>query len=262
MVITNSPAVRLGATGWTVDRVITAEGIEYVADRIVLCAGAIGSPTLLLRSGLDTPGVGERLQDHPACTFTLELHAGSDVDAPLISVVVDRPGSQIVPLNHIPDAPGYGALMAGLMRVTSTGRLTLPNPDGAPRIELNQLATRADRDGLVKVAREAIDLIGSPAVSEVVRRVLVDDSGTELGDLGDDPARLASWVVNQSTGFFHISSTCREGVVTDPFGRVLGYDGLFVCDASLFPTVPPRNPYLPVIQLAERLVAQWRTLDR
>ena len=56
-------------------------------------------------------------------------------------------------------------------------------------------------------------------------------------------------------------TTCRDGIVTDPYGRVLGYDGVFVCDASVFPTIPNRNPYLSVVQLAERMTRQWRSLD-
>ena len=56
MVVTESPVVSLALDGWRVARAITAEGIEYNADRFVVCAGAIGTPTLLLRSGLDTPG--------------------------------------------------------------------------------------------------------------------------------------------------------------------------------------------------------------
>jgi choline dehydrogenase-like flavoprotein len=262
MVITNSPVVRLAASGWKVERAITADGIEYSADRFVLCAGAIGTPTVLLRSGLDTPGVGEGLQDHPACVFALELEPGSDVDAPVISVLLDRPGGQILPLNHLPDAAGHGAIMAGLMRVASTGRLTLPDPDGPPRIEINQLSAATDRHGLADIAGDAVRLISTPAVSEIVRRVTIDRAGTPLDEIVDDPDRFNAWVVESCSGFFHITSTCREGIVTDPYGRLLGYDGVFVCDASLFPKAPPRNPYLPTVQLAERLVAAWRTVER
>jgi choline dehydrogenase-like flavoprotein len=262
MVITNSPVVRLALSRWKVERAITASGIEYEADRIVLCAGAIGTPTLLLRSGMDTPGVGEGLQDHPSCTFTLELEAGSDVDAPVISTMLIHGAGQILPLNHLPDAPGCGALLASLMVVSSTGRLTLPDPDGPPVIELEQLSHSADRMGLADVARDAVRVLATPAMREVVRRVAIDEYGTSLEAIWDDSARFGEWVTSSSHGLYHISSTCREGVVTDPFGRLLGYDGVYICDASLFPRVPPRNPYLPVVQLAERLATRWRAEKR
>ena len=46
--------------------VVTAEGVQLAADRVVVSAGAIHSPAILLRSGVDTPGVGEGLKDHPS----------------------------------------------------------------------------------------------------------------------------------------------------------------------------------------------------
>jgi choline dehydrogenase-like flavoprotein len=180
----------------------------------------------------------------------------------VLSVVVPHGAGQILPLNHLPDAPGYGAVMAGLMQVTSSGRLTLPDPDGPPRIELDQLSTSADRGGLLDVALDASRLLATDAVGEVVRRVMIDEYGTPLDSIVDDPDRFSDWVLSASAGFYHMTSTCREGIVTDPFGRLLGYDGVYICDASLFPRVPPRNPFLPVVQLAERLTARWRAEKR
>ena len=64
-----------------VDRVIIdghrATGVQLmsgdtlVADRVILAAGAIHTPAILLRSDIDTPGVGEGLQDHPSAALTL-----------------------------------------------------------------------------------------------------------------------------------------------------------------------------------------------
>ena len=57
----------------------------------------------------------------------------------------------------------------------------------------------------------------------------------------------------------HISGTCRMGApddpraVVDPRGRVLGLEGLWVADASVFPEVPRANTNLPTIAAAERL---------
>jgi choline dehydrogenase len=258
MVVTGSPVVQLGLDRWRVDRAITADGVEYRADRFVVCAGAIGTPTLLLRSRLDTPGVGHGLQDHPASTIALELTPGADVDAPVLSVVLDRPGSQIVPLNHLPAAPGFGALQAGLMGVTSEGRVRLSDGDAAPAVELEQLTTEHDIAGLTRVVGEAIRLIESPSVSEVVRGAFIDDEGTPLSTIAGDDDAIRAWCLANVSGFHHLTSSCREGVVTDPFGGVLGYSGLFVCDASLFAKSPLRNPYLPVVQMAERLTRHWR----
>ncbi len=257
-VVTGSAVVRLGLYGWKVDRAITADGIEYRADRFVVCAGAVGTPALLLRSALDTPGIGEGLQDHPACTIALDLEPGTDVSAPMISVLIDRNGSQILPLNHLHHAPGHGALVAGLLQVTSHGRVTLPDPAAPPHVELNQLATASDVAGLTDVVLDALQIAGMESLAPVIRRAYLDADGTPASSLGDDPDLVRDWAISNITGFHHLSSSCREGVVADQFGRVLGYDNLLICDASLFPKSPPRNPFMPIVQLAERLTAHWR----
>jgi choline dehydrogenase/5-(hydroxymethyl)furfural/furfural oxidase len=258
MVVTESPVVSLALGGWSVVRAVTADGIEYAADRFVLCAGAIQTPTLLLRSGLDTPGIGEGLQDHPACAITVELGAGSDVEAPAISVVVDRGSRLLVPLNNLPRAPGYGALLGGVMSVSSVGRVSLPEADGAPLVELRQLSTSADVTAITDAVSDMLELLDTGPMQAVVRRAFLDDHGTPAASIAGDRDRIRDWAIAHVTGFHHLTSTCREGVVTDPLGRVLGYENLFICDASLFPKAPPRSPYLPIVQMAERLSAVWR----
>jgi choline dehydrogenase-like flavoprotein len=257
-VVTGSSVVRLGLQGWKVDRAITDDGIEYRADRFVVCAGAIGTPALLLRSNLDTPGIGEGIQDHPACTIALDLEPGTDVSAPMVSVLIDRNGSQILPLNHLHHAPGHGALIAGLLDVSSQGRVSLPHRDGPPLVELDQLSTAPDVAGLTDVVLDALRIAHLEALEPVIRRAYLDADGTPASSLGDDPDLVRDWAVTHITGFNHLSSSCREGVVADQFGRVLGYDNLLICDASLFPRSPARNPFMPIVQLAERLSSRWR----
>jgi len=258
MVVTESPVVSLALDGWSVARAVTADGIEYEADRFAVCAGAIQTPALLLRSGLDTPGIGEGLQDHPACAITVELGAGSDVEAPAISVVVDRGNRLLVPLNNLPRAPGYGALLGGVMSVTSVGGVSLPDPDGVPHVELRQLSTSADVTALTDAVSDMLELLETDALKAVVRRAFLDDHGTPVASIAGDRDRTRDWAIANVSGFHHLSSTCREGVVTDPLGRVLGYENLFISDASLFPKAPPRSPYMPIVQMAERLSAAWR----
>ncbi|NDA77685.1 MAG: GMC family oxidoreductase, partial [Actinobacteria bacterium] len=50
--------------------VVLIDGTEIGAREVVVSAGAIHSPTILLRSGLDRPGIGEGLQDHPSAPIT------------------------------------------------------------------------------------------------------------------------------------------------------------------------------------------------
>ena len=98
-----------------------ADGTVIDADHVVVAAGAIHSPAILLRSDVDTLGLGEGLQDHPSVPFTLELNE-SVVD-PATSLVtaslLQRNGFQLLPLNHLGSgagASGLGLLMAAVMR--------------------------------------------------------------------------------------------------------------------------------------------------
>jgi 5-(hydroxymethyl)furfural/furfural oxidase len=86
--------------------------------------------------------------------------------------------------------------------------------------------------------------------------------GIASGDVGEDRLTSTSWrertVRSRSFGTYHPAGTCRMGsandpsVVTHPDGRVIGVEGLSVVDASIIPTIPRGNTFLPVLMVAER----------
>jgi choline dehydrogenase-like flavoprotein len=144
------------------------------------------------------------------------------------------------------------------MQVSSIGRVSLPDPSGPPLVELRQLTTTRDIAVLTDVASEMLDLLDRDPLRAVVRNAYLDADGTPADTIRGDRDRIREWATTHLTGFHHLTSTCREGVVTDPFGRVLGYENLFICDASLFGKSPPRSPLMPIVQMSERLSAAWR----
>src|SRR4029453_15876899 len=103
-----------------------------------------------------------------------------------------------------------------------------------------------------------LELLGTEWLNAVVRRAFLDDHGTPAASIAGDRDRIRDWAIANVSGFHHLSSTCREGGVTDPLGRGLGYENLFIWSPPLFPKAPPRSPYLPIVQMAERLSAAWR----
>jgi choline dehydrogenase-like flavoprotein len=264
-------AVRTGAV---VDRVVLVgrraagvrlvDGGELPADRVVLAAGALHSPAILLRSHVDTPGVGEGLQDHPSAAITLELapDAVTPPGALAAAALLARDGLHVLPLNHV-GARRYGALMAAVMRPRSQGRVTLSgvDPSEHPHVEMNLLDDPADVAAMVRGVELLLDLLRHPAFGEIVVEAYVDDAGTPAAALTDRDA-IARWVRGNVGDYAHASSTCAMGRVVDGRGAVSGYDGLFVCDASVFEHVPEVNPHLATVRLAEHLAARWRLPTR
>jgi 5-(hydroxymethyl)furfural/furfural oxidase len=99
-----------------------------------------------------------------------------------------------------------------------------------------------------------------PALAEPVFGTLADRK-IDLTALVRDDEALAEHIRQNVAGMFHVAGTCRMGAstdrdaVVDPAGRVRGFDGLRVADASIMPTVPRANTNIPTIMLAEKISA-------
>ncbi len=97
-----------------------------------------------------------------------------------------------------------------------------------------------------------------------LRRMLLKHVVTEdapLQKMMQDDDLLEAFVRNKAHGVWHASGTCKIGAsddpdaVVDPFGNVIGVEGLRVCDASVMPFTPRANTNLPTIMIAERMSA-------
>lgn len=126
--------------------VALADGTEIDATTVVVCGGAIHSPAILLRSGIDRAGVGRGLQDHPSFPLALRLHE-EVVDA-RIRGWRSRPCSaprtskhhdlQLLAMDVLdPALPSLALLMGAVMRVHSRGsvRLAAADPTVDPIVE-------------------------------------------------------------------------------------------------------------------------------
>ncbi|MBA3605099.1 MAG: GMC family oxidoreductase N-terminal domain-containing protein [Actinomycetota bacterium] len=240
---TDASVVALVLDGRRAVGVRLAAGDVVEADRIMVTAGAIGSPALLLRSGIDTPLIGAGLRNHPGLPVVLHLRDG--VEAPtegLVTATALRRGVvQVQPLNHLgPQAPGLAMLLVVVMAPTGVGRVTVNAQAGdAEGIAVQQVLSPADRARLARGAVDVQRLLEHPALTALV-------DGVEIGEA---PA-----------GIFHPTSTCAMGRVVEADGAVRGYERLHVADASVFPDIPSTNTYLPTLMLAERLAARLAQL--
>ncbi len=229
-----------------------AGGSVVEAGEVVLAAGAVGSPRLLLASGIgpglrvDLP-VGLGWSDHPA-VFVPFTDDGAPVhpDAPSSQAALNwdagaDPAGDVEVLAFVrPFTPGGPRhLMCLLQAPDSRGVLD------AGRIEYRYLRTEHDRRRLRHAVRTAADLLRAGL-------------GTRLdppGDvLGTDRA-LDGWIAAHLTTAVHLCGSAGIGRVVDADLRVLGVDGLRVADTSVLPTVPRRGPAATAVAIGERAAA-------
>ncbi|MBO1901796.1 GMC family oxidoreductase [Leucobacter weissii] len=274
----NSQVDRLLLDGARVEGVILADGEEIRGDQVILCAGVFESPCVLMRSGVDRPGLGRGLQDHPAASVYFSMkpeHRAADRAIPCIGSVLRLSSSvgagdlHLLPLHGellASTPPSHGLLMAAVMRTRSRGELTL-NPEHplAPPIVDERMLTHPDDR---RAMREAIDAVATvlsgDAFSEIVEQTFIDEHGTPVDALRDEEV-FDRWLSTYVGDYFHAVGTARMGgaddpdAVTDELGRVHGLEGVSVWDASILPEVPSANTHLPVVMLAERLSAAHRS---
>jgi choline dehydrogenase len=282
-----------------------AVGVDIAADggpelvrgrRITLAAGAIGSPAILLRSGIgptaaltelgidpiaDLPGVGAFLADHPVTRLLLVPKPEScDPDSPLAQMVLryTAPGSaefndmQQVIFSHV-DVAGIGGeravatvgtplaigLPVALERPHTRGRLELVSTDPRvqPRIHLNFAAHPQDLRRLVEGVRLAWRIAHQPEIARHTRHVALLSQETVASD-----DALAAYVRATVSTQFHPCGTARMGPAADPMAvvdqhcRVHTVPNLRVVDASIMPTIPRANINLTCIMIGEH-VSDW-----
>lgn len=266
----------------------TADGRAVRGREIVLCAGAYGSPAILLRSGIgpaadlralgipviaDRPGVGANLLDHPSVIFanddeltaywvTPEAASAANLGVPvLIKVRSDQATSEVdlyVPLISVRDEPrGRNAVIfsVNLEVARSQGRLRLTTADPAATLEIDH-AYFADPTEL-EACCDGMELIRRLVSTQPLADVLDPVPGRV--PTWRNRAELRAWVREHVATTFHPSGTCRMGPASDPgavvdhMGRIYGIAGLRVADASIFPTIPRANIHCTVVAVAEKL---------
>jgi choline dehydrogenase len=248
---------------------VVAGGRELEADAVVVSSGAYGSPGVLLRSGIGPDGavaqlpVGEGLVDHVGTGAAweptrrlLDETAAHEAEHGLYMgqvTVAGRSRSCAAGTRDVFVFPALdvgpeisGAAFAMKPRSQGSVRLNGPAPETPLRIEHGFLRDERDVETVVEAFERLRELADSDAV--------LPYRGAELrpGPAADVEAHVRA----TARGFFHPVGTCAIGSVVDERCRVLGYENLYVVDASAIPEIPSANTNLTTVALAER-AAEW-----
>jgi choline dehydrogenase len=121
------------------------------------------------------------------------------------------------------------------------------NPEDAPVIRPNWLATEKDRKSAVAVAHFMRSLLSQPSLRPFLGTELTPGTGVQT-----DQDLLASYAKFGSTAN-HAVGTCSMGTVVDHHLRVVGVDGLRVCDISVIPRAMSGNTNAPAMAVGWRL---------
>lgn len=275
----------------------TRRNLIIKAKRIIVSAGTMQSPLLLLRSGLKNPQIGRNLYVHPVSLLGgIHKEEIKPWEGAILTSVVGEyenldghgHGAKLEATNMIPSSwliwlDWKGGLqykldaarmkhMAGYISICKdrdTGRV-YPDPvDG--RVRFSYTPSKFDKKHVMKglLALAKIQYVEGaseifttiPGVSTFKRDPSLPASGDGIND-----EKFQAWLEEVETKGFpspesvfvsaHQMGTCRmskvekEGVV-DPMGRVWGTEGLYVADASVFPSASGVNPMVTNMAISD-----------
>lgn len=268
----------------------TSRGTVLANRAVILACGAIQTPQLLMVSGVgpaaelrkhgipiiaDLPGIGRHLLDHVSapvvwatrepigpwqvCPFEATMLLQLEPDAPAPDIlfhfglrVREKYG------DHPRLSVGVPAVKASpnVARAKSEGSVRLDSPDmrDKPVIDLNYFSDTQGYDMglLIRAMRYTRELGRTRAMQSLCSGEL--RPGPEVETDGD----WRSYIEDVCETVYHPSGTCRMGdavdpkIVCTPDLKVKGLDGLYVADASVFPSMVTVNINATVMAIAEK----------
>ncbi|MEM1024529.1 MAG: GMC family oxidoreductase [Myxococcota bacterium] len=257
--------------------------IETVStDRVVLAAGAIATPGLLLRSGVgpkrelerlgvepvaDNKGVASRLFDHPGSALMFIARPGiSKKEDPLIQTLLRFKASvgapwddmQVQPASTMPlkFMAGYGlGILVPLCKPRSVGSIhwTSADPKAKPVIRSRFFDDPVDLDQMVEGLQMGLEVYQASSMRDMGSPFLPRRSSWTKEGLAEHARKVCD-------SGYHPCGTVPMGpeswAACDSHGRVRGVDGLVVADASLMPTITSSNTNVTIFMMGER-IADW-----
>jgi choline dehydrogenase len=236
-------------------------------DEVVVTAGALWTPNLLMRSGIGPAGhlaehgisvhadlpVGETMSDHigPGLRYRHDGPRGGTA-GPAQSLFIGASNGVDIDYHAFPIAPPLRegptefVMAVFLLRSSGLGSVRLAEKPG---------------DGPIVTAPPLPD-DANERLHHAFRRIAAWETSAAAKALGCSPIDPLDLKDPEAPGiarerytisYGHMAGTCPMGTVLDADCRVLGIEGLRVADASVMPTIPSGNTYLGCVMVAERI---------
>lgn len=270
------------------------ECFNLEASKVVLSAGALKSPHLLMLSGIgpttqlrqfdvpivcDLPGVGQNLWNHPIAPISFSVKDGIKLlpDAAAVRIALrytsegsSAPNDMMLTTNSLfnpltgeilPDRVARVSCALELPDGSGYVRLASSDPHVQPSFDYRYFQNPNDIRRMREAVRLGVKLLESQAYQDVADgRISPTDD-----DLASDDA-LDQWIRQNAGTARHVSGTCKVGPDSDPMAvvdqhcRVKGVRDLWVADSSIMPRVPRANTNATAVMIGER-VSEWVALQ-
>jgi len=254
------------------------------SEEVILSAGAIDTPRILMLSGvggaaeleqlnirtkINLAGVGQNLQDHPLVSVVYEAKealgkltynlGGSNLfwkssparhksDLMLVpiqyGIVTDETAKQL------PLPANAFSMFVTLVDVRSRGYIKMKsaNPDGPLEIQPNFISDPEDLEALATAVELCMELALQPSLKNIIRRWVSPAKWITRNE-------IISFVKNACSTYFHPVGTCAMGTGNDAVVnnelKVYGVEGLRIADASVMPQIPTCNTNAPTLMIGE-----------
>lgn len=255
------------------------ENIELYGSEIILCAGSIGTPQILMLSGIgleshlkshnislavNLPGVGENLRDHPMVhvrwnfneLFKNDNNSKAQKVALRYTSKVSDIKNDMMSIMRINQNKKEIVISSCLFSAKSSGTIKLKtsNPKDHPILDYRLLEDSFDLMRMREGVRINFELGHKIPFKKIIDKLISPNDQHIFDD-----QYLDNWLLKNVESTHHVSSTARMGKHDDPmsvvdqFGKVYGVTNLRIADLSIMPDCIRANTNATAIMIGEKI---------